>query len=726
MELEELMPMTTKPKKKLKRKSTAKKKKKRQSRVSASSSLRRSTNARGFSARPNSLTRPRLGATNDVDSTKSTPRRPPTSTEKNAKKSPGASPRTRKLAGRRNSSALERLTRVPKRNYAVGNLDVDMLGPLVDLAYWSTFLEVRRDAAAAFATLALNEANLEVLSQSGALGALLALIGVNNGKNDAQVHRDAASALSCLVKLDDVKYRLLKAPDGLSSIYYMCKSPSYEVKRAAVAIIANLCSLDDVKSEIVNSGGIRHLLSLTLAKDEIAQRKASRVLANLASCRENQSVIVNDAQALRCTQLLLSECAELAVRRDMIEMVSRLASCEEHNRAIVSANLIAPLLAHLNPRHSSLETISRVSKCLSAIAHSHSVHENMVQEGIVEAVDVIMFHELAEMRQYRDFQRRKERREADRLRRLSINPSENAKMAEHECGRKKYGSHEEELEAHTQRSCLAILLHLSENESCRQELVDRHAFKSIVSACLSKCIERKWLRTMLTIMANISDTGNIKGGSFRHEQLMEHGAFAPIHLSFSSVDYEMKRNAVKLMSHISASQEVGHSLAKSGMVKHACELVNTSDEELVGWTTNLLASLAEHESNIPSLLDAGIAGVLTLLLGPKVKDKSVKTNIVRAISMLSMSSNPELKVQLATSGALGYLVGIAKQHTGIIKMYASSALSNLEHDTAALRIQMRFRGFLVRNAQRRETEVEALREFMASSEGIRMESSRRR
>ena len=80
--------------------------------------------------------------------------------------------------------------------------------------YWSNFVEVRRDAAAAFATLAMNEANLEVLSQAGALGALLALVAVGSGRNDAQVHRDAASALSNLVTLDDIKLRLLKAPDG--------------------------------------------------------------------------------------------------------------------------------------------------------------------------------------------------------------------------------------------------------------------------------------------------------------------------------------------------------------------------------------------------------------------------------------------------------------------------------------------------------------------------------
>ena len=83
--------------------------------------------------------------------------------------------------GRRGGQkALNRLTRPPARAFNVGPLEVDTLRPLVDLAYWSTFLEVRRDAAAAFATLSMNEDNLDVLSQAGALGALLALVGVSN------------------------------------------------------------------------------------------------------------------------------------------------------------------------------------------------------------------------------------------------------------------------------------------------------------------------------------------------------------------------------------------------------------------------------------------------------------------------------------------------------------------------------------------------------------------
>jgi len=47
---------------------------------------------------------------------------------------------------------------VQKKNirYKVQSLHVEVLRPLVDLAYASTFTEVRRDTAAAFATLSFN------------------------------------------------------------------------------------------------------------------------------------------------------------------------------------------------------------------------------------------------------------------------------------------------------------------------------------------------------------------------------------------------------------------------------------------------------------------------------------------------------------------------------------------------------------------------------------------
>jgi hypothetical protein len=177
-------------------------------------------------------------------------------------------PTSSKVSKKHLDQRLNRLTQPAKREIAVETLEVDTLRPLVDLAYWSTFLEVKRDAAAAFATLAMNEANLEVLSQAGALGALLALVGARNGTTDSQVLRDAASALSHLVSLDEIKFRLLKAPQGLDSIFFMTRCSNTQVKRAAMKTLENLATISRTKIAIVQRGGHRHLFALLNSKDE--------------------------------------------------------------------------------------------------------------------------------------------------------------------------------------------------------------------------------------------------------------------------------------------------------------------------------------------------------------------------------------------------------------------------------------------------------------------------
>ena len=61
----------------------------------------------------------------------------------------------------------------------------------------------------------------------------------------------AATALSFLVALDEIKLRLLQAPDGLKSLFYMSRSQYVMVKRAAVKTLCNLASLDEAKVAIV-------------------------------------------------------------------------------------------------------------------------------------------------------------------------------------------------------------------------------------------------------------------------------------------------------------------------------------------------------------------------------------------------------------------------------------------------------------------------------------------
>ena len=80
------------------------------------------------------------------------------------------------------------------------------------------------------------------------------------------------------------------------------------------------------------------------------------------------------------------------------------------------------------------------------------------------------------------------------------------------------------------------------------------------------------------------------------------------------------------------------------------------------------------------------------LIAPSIHDSEARLEAVRALSSLSSSENAKKEI---VNAALGHLISLQKGK-GLEKMHALATLTNLAHDTAALRIQMAFRGFVAR------------------------------
>ena len=132
-------------------------------------------------------------------------------------------PLTKRRSKKAKKQAQRRLMAPLNRTTEPKPLDSETLHPLIDLSYWSDYVEVRRDAAAAFVALSITEKNLEVMSKAGCLGALLSLMGVDGKVSDPDCRRDAAVALEKLCKLDDIKARLLSAPNGFNTVLQVSK-----------------------------------------------------------------------------------------------------------------------------------------------------------------------------------------------------------------------------------------------------------------------------------------------------------------------------------------------------------------------------------------------------------------------------------------------------------------------------------------------------------------------
>lgn len=201
----------------------------------------------------------------------------------------------RKLKGNKQlKQTLERISKPLQRDLVVKSLHVDHLRPLVELAYWSTFVEVRRDAAAAFATLSMNSQNLDVLSKAGVLGAILSFLREKD-RHDPVCVRDALIALSYMVARDDIKVRLALAPEGLESVFSMIRSRNIGIKRAALAVIENLAQSPDLTHVVlIENGVLKTLFSQIGHPQDIIRKEACRIIRTISRAHINPLKMFDD------------------------------------------------------------------------------------------------------------------------------------------------------------------------------------------------------------------------------------------------------------------------------------------------------------------------------------------------------------------------------------------------------------------------------------------------
>ena len=608
-----------------------------------------------------------------------------------------------------------------KHGVNVQPLEVDTLRPLVDLAYWSTFLEVRRDCAAAFATLSMNEANLQVLSQAGALGALLALIGVGNNRNDSQVHRNAATALSYLVKLNDIKFRLLKSPNGLKALFYLTRSPNVAVKRAAVKTLYNLAGLDEAKDVIVDTGGIRNLLNLAEVKDERTKRQAVRVIRRCAELQRNKSRMMEE-NILKAIINLLSECPDITMRKDLVETLNLLAGEVENANKLVSMGALIPLLQQTDLTVSSIETVLQCVKSIYLLVSNSAAMNNIakvVEEGTIGTLVRCVFEDLPRFYSQRplagmgatndkntdnaamihdilngiDGGTSTEQQGNGNNKRSSLKFQQKHSNSNH-----KHHHGPPPPEVDLMRTALHIFEKIAEQKRTRDTLVEWGVLDYLLEETTCFSTDKRTRRTASTIIKLLSENGG--ESCVRHQDMVAKGTLSVLAQYLRGDDYELRCDAAAALSHMSVSDELKMPICQAQVLPDLLSLVQLGDNALTMHVARTVAELADVTENEATLFKAGVLEVLVKLIAPSIHDSEARLEAVRALSSLSSSENA--KKEIVGNAALGHLISLSKSGKGLEKMYALATLTNLAHDTAALRIQMAFRGFVARKMAKKK------------------------
>eukprot|EP00944_MAST-04C_sp_MAST-4C-sp1_P008435 g8435.t1 len=569
----------------------------------------------------------------------------------------------------------------------------------------------------------MNEANLQVLSQAGALGALLALIGVGNNRNDSQVHRNAATALSHLVKLNDIKFRLLKSPNGLKALFYLTRSPNVAVKRAAVKTLYNLAGLDEAKDVIVESGGIRNLLHLAEVKDERTKRQAVRVIRRCAELQRNKSRMMAE-NILKAIISLLSECPDPAMRKDLVETLNSLAAEEENANKLVEKGALLPLLQQTDLTVSSIETVLQCVKSIYLLVSNGAAVENIskiVEQGTVGTLVRCVFEDLPRFYSQRPLVGTASTTEKSRSNAAVIDEilnglettggignsisSRNTKRSSFSFQKqtnnnnsKSYHHGHAPPEVELMRTALHIFEKIAEQKRTRDTLVEWGVLDYLLEETICFSGDKRTRRTASTIIKLLSENGG--ESCVRHQDMVAKGTLSVLAQYLRGDDYELRCDAAASLSHMSVSDELKMPICQAQVLPDLLSLVQLGDNALTMHVARTIAELADVSENEATLFKAGVLDVLVRLIAPSMHDNEARLEAVRALSSLSSSENA--KKEIVGNAALGHLISLSKSGKGLEKMYALATLTNLAHDTAALRIQMAFRGFVARKMAKKK------------------------
>ena len=166
-------------------------------------------------------------------------------------------------------------------------------------------------------------------------------------------------------------------------------------------------------------------------------------------------------------------------------------------------------------------------------------------------------------------------------------------------------------------------------------------------------------------------------------------------------DYDLRMDAAATLAHMSVSNELKGPICQAHVLPVLIPLIELQDSTVAMNVSRVLAEVADVSSNEQSIIAGGGLAVLVKMISPAFSHfKAARLEAVRALSSLSSSEN--VRSKMIGNNALGYLISISKTGKGLEKMYALATLTNLAHDTAALRIQMAFRGFVARKTTQKK------------------------
>uniref|UniRef100_K3X490 Vacuolar protein 8 n=1 Tax=Globisporangium ultimum (strain ATCC 200006 / CBS 805.95 / DAOM BR144) TaxID=431595 RepID=K3X490_GLOUD len=665
------------------------------------------------------------------------------------------------------------------------DVDGDDIRPLVEIAYWSPFLEVRRDAAAALASLSRNTANLEILSEVGALGALISMLSSYQDRLDASIARDCAQALASMVRLPSVKTKILQAPDGMDCIFSMLHVTDLKLRCIACEIIMNLVTIDELREVVAKREGFAFMLTSCTSKDSRIRCLAAAILHQLAACRDNRFLFYHSTTHFETLALILCDPymeKDFRFRRELLSFVHLLVSEEENGRRFVELNLVSTLLLFLDSPKTNLQICLLVVSIIEALSLHKRNHVALVAANALPRIVQFCFSANRGLpsglgsHKPNGFLPEHRPSSAAASRRSAISQSGPGLQASagmiagmaasfiprpHSSCTLPVPS---EMSA-ILRPAFVVFCEMAKNPTNREHVIRSKLIDYIASKNLYASPDKRLRRSVITLLTFLickererdrqreqqqsnsvlihSDTVKLEldeqpktaaekkqerdtteEAEYKHYiELLARGVVKCLFGILHGNDFSMKVDAIGAIAQLTEDESSRITMCKPQLLQALKEF---AFHPLVQTRYNIartIANFAERPENILKLVDEGVLAILVKYVCPISRNNEVLYEATRAIAAMSMVHVSRNK--LVECGVLGTLIQFCKASNTSTRVceHALTAIRNLRHDAAALRIQSIYRGWAVRaqfarnifNRRKRLRKMTSLRKLQTDS-----------
>lgn len=623
-------------------------------------------------------------------------------------------------------------------------------------------------------------ANLEILSEVGTLGALISMLSSYQDRLDPSIARDCAQALASMVRLQSVKMKILHAPDGIDCIFSLLHTPDLKLRRTAFEIVTNLVTIDELREVVAKREGFAFMLGSCTSKDSRIRCLAAAILNQLAACRANRFLFYHSTHFETLAAILHDPYLEkdLLFRRELLSFVHLLVSEEENGRRFVELNLIPTLLLVLDSPKTTLQICLLVVSIVEALAVNKKNHIALVAANALPRIVQLCFcsnhglHPAETPKAHGVIGRRPHSAAATTT--SAGSASRRAAISQLGTGvhtaagivagislTPSASSVSSELNA-ILRPAFVVFCEMAKNPINREHVIRSKLVDYIASKNLYASPDKRVRRSVITLLTFLickererdrhqrehqnsvlihSDTVKLElaerpqtaskkeehtlEAEYKHYiELLARGVVKCLFGILNGNDFSMKVDAIGAIAQLTEDESSRITMCKPQLLQALKEF---AFHPLVQTRYNIartIANFAERPENILKLVDEGVLAILVKYVCPLSRNNEVLYEATRAIAAMSMMHASRNK--LVECGVLGTLLQFCKASNTSPKVHAHAltAIRNLRHDAAALRIQSIYRGWAVRaqfarsilNRRKRVRKMESIRK-------VRMDNS---